>query len=47
MTRGRSRLNPGGLGAPPPPAPKGLKEGNQEVRTDVTLTMMINSSHKD
>lgn len=37
MTRGRCGLNAGGLGAPPPPAPKGLKEGNQEVsRTDVT-----------
>lgn len=41
MTRGRCRLNPGGLGAPPPPAPKGLKEGNQEVsRTDVTLSQL-------
>lgn len=35
--------------APPPPAPKGLKEGHQEVsRTDVTPTIMIkNSSHND
>lgn len=35
VTSGKCRLNLGGLGAPPPPAPKSLKEGRQEVsRTD-------------